>query len=420
MSRPKVVIIGSGFGGLTAAKALRRADVDLLVLDKTNHHLFQPLLYQVATAALSPADIAVPIREILRHQANTTVIMAEAERIDPKNKIVVTGEWEKIPYDDLIVAVGGMHSYFGRDDWEPFAPGIKTLEDAIHIREKILMAFEHAERCHNSHEAKSYLRFIIIGGGPTGVEVAGAIAEIARQTLFKNFRKIKPEQSEIFLIEGANQVLPSYPPSLGGIAHRDLEKLGVNVMTSAKVTEVKADGVWIGATFIEARNIIWAAGNQASELIKTLGIPTDKQGRALVEKDLSIPGFPDVFVIGDAAYSTDKKGICLPGIAPVAIQQGRYVAKLIRKKIPMGKRPPFVYFDKGQMATIGRAKAVAVIGKLKLSGLIAWLAWSFIHIAYLINFKNRIIVMIEWSFWYLTGHRNVRLIVPPIEEEMKK
>lgn len=419
MTNPKVVIIGGGFAGLTVAKALKKANVDLLILDRTNHHLFQPLLYQVATAGLSPADIAMPIREILRHQANASVIMAEATSIDPLQKSIHLTDGEKISYDFLVVAVGGQDSYFGKDEWRQFAPGIKTLEDAIHIREKILMAFEHAERCDRPHEAQDYLRFVIIGGGPTGVEVAGAIAEIARETMFKNFRKIKPEQAEIFLIEGADQVLPSYPPDLGKKAEKELEKLGVNVMTRTKVTEVKPDGVWIGMRFIQACNVIWAAGNQASPLLKTMGIPLDRQGRAIVEKDLTIPGFSDVFVIGDAAYSQGKNGTPLPGIAPVAIQQGKYVAKIIKKRLIKEKRPPFRYFDKGQMATIGRAKAVAMIGKLKMSGLIAWLAWSFIHIVYLVNFRSRVMVMMEWFFWYLTGHRNVRLIVPSIDEEQK-
>lgn len=413
----RVIIVGGGFGGLTAAKGLKKADVDLLIIDKTNHHLFQPLLYQVATAGLSPADIALPIREILRNQKNATVIMGEVVDISLVQKQLTLGNGSLYSYDVLVLAVGGRHSYFGHEEWEAFAPGIKSLVDAERIRNEILLAFEHAECCADPHEAQTYMRFAIIGGGPTGVELAGAIAEIAEQTMIKNFRKIRPEKAEIFLIEGLNQILPSYPERLSKKAQRDLEKMGVRVLTNSKVTHIMPNGVWLGDTLLEAHNIIWAAGNQASPLLKVLGVPLDKQGRAIVEKDLSLPGHPEVFVIGDAAYAIDAANKSLPGIAPVAIQQGRYVARIIKANIPSQKRYPFFYFDKGQMATIGRAKAIAQIGKLQISGFLAWMAWSLIHIVYLINFRSKIMVMMEWFFWYCTGHRNARLIIPQVPEE---
>lgn len=413
MALLKVIILGGGFGGINAAKGLRKADVDVLVIDKTNHHVFQPLLYQVASAALSPGNIAVPIREVLQHQSNTSVIMANATKINLQQKKVQVQNGEEFSYDYLILAPGASHSYFGHDQWETYAPGLKTIADAIRIREKILFAFEMAERSDNLEQRESYLRFIIIGGGPTGVEMAGAIAEISRKTMFKNFRKIKPEQSEIYLIEGMPQILPSYPLSLARIAQKDLEKLGVKVLTSTFVTEIAENGVFLGSQFLSTMNVIWAAGNRASPLLQTLQIPLDKQGRALVGSDLSVPGHPEVFVIGDAAYCEDKKGNPLPAIAPVAIQQAAYVAKIIKKK--SAKRVPFRYFDKGTMATIGKEKAVAVVGKLKLSGRIAWWAWCFIHILYLISFRNRVIVLTQWFFWYLTGKRPVRLITRPIE-----
>lgn len=413
----RVVIIGAGFGGLKTAQALKKADVDILLIDKTNHHLFQPLLYQVATAALSPADIAMPIREVFRNQPNARVIMADVENIDLGQKRVFLKEGETADYDVLIIAVGGRHSYFGNPEWEKNAEGLKTLEDALYIRGKLLMAFEHAERNPNPEEQEQWMRFVIIGGGPTGVEMAGAIAEIARQTLFKNFRRIKPEDAQIFLVEGASQILPSYPERLAKKAQNDLEKMGVTVLLNAKVTNVMPEGVDLNGTFLNARTLIWAAGNEASPLVKKLSVPLDKQGRVIVNSDLSVPQHPDVFVIGDAACCLGKEGKPLPGIAPVAIQQASFVAKLIKRSLPPEKRPPFRYIDKGQMATIGRAKAVAMVGKIQISGLLAWLAWSFIHIWYLINFRSRFMVMLEWIFWYFSGHRNVRLIIPSIDEE---
>lgn len=417
MAYPKVVIIGGGFGGLSVAKGLCDAKVEILVVDRTNHHVFQPLLYQVASGALSSGNIAAPIREILRHQQNTTVIMANIVSIDTLNKKVTAKNGDSYSYDYLIVAAGASHSYFNHPEWEEVAPGLKTIQDAVRIREKVLLAFELAERSDSISQAIKFLRFVIIGGGPTGVEMAGDIAEIAHRTMFKNFRKIRPEQAEIYLIEGLPQILPSYPKDLAYIAQSDLEKLGVKVLTNTMVTNVTKEGVMLGDKFLESSTIIWAAGNQASPLLKTLNVPLDKQGRVLVQPDLSIPGHPEVFVIGDAALFVDKQGMPLPGIAPVAIQQGRYIAKLIKKRIPPENRSPFKYFDKGMMATIGKAKAVGVIRKLHFSGFLAWLAWCFVHIMYLITYRNRAIVMLQWTFWYLTGRRPVRLITRPIEDD---
>lgn len=418
MSQPRVIIIGGGFGGLNAAKSLKNAPVDVLVIDKTNHHLFQPLLYQVASAALSPADISAPIRKVLRKQKNTTVIMGEVSSIDLTKKTVTLADDAVFPYDYLILAPGANHSYFGHDAWENYAPGLKTLVDALRIREKVLMALEHAERCDSPQERQKFLRFVVIGGGPTGVEMAGAIAEIAHQTMFENFRNIKPENSEVYLIEGAAQILPSYPPHLGNHAQRDLEKMGVKVLLNTFVTDINQDGVVAGNSLIETANVIWAAGNQASPLLKTLSVPLDKQGRVFVDPDLSIPSYPNAFVIGDAAHILDKTGQPLPGVAPVAMQGGHYVAALIRKAIPKEQRRPFRYLDKGTMATIGKHKAVAQMGRWEFTGLLAWLAWGVIHIMFLITFSNRILVMMRWFFWYLTGTRTVWLITRP--DSLKK
>ncbi len=414
----KVVIVGGGFGGLTVAKNIKKAKADVLVIDKTNHHLFQPLLYQVASAALSPGEIAIPIREILRKQENVTVIMGDVVRVDKNTKHLEMLNGDRIGYDYLVLAVGARHSYFGKDEWEEFAPGLKTIKDALHIREEVLISFEKAERLDNLAEATKYLNFIIIGGGPTGVEMAGAVAEIAHHTMFKNFRRIRPEKSQIFLIEAFPQILPSYPEKLATYARKDLEKMGVRVITGKKVTNVTADGVQVEETFYPCKNIIWAAGNQAAPLLKTLDVPLDRQGRVLVERDLSIPGNPEIFVIGDAACSMGKNGKPLPGIAPVAIQQGKYVSKILKK--PHKKRSPFRYFDKGSMATIGKGKAIAMVGKLQLTGIVAWLMWCFIHIVYLIGFRNRLTVMIEWFLFYLTGQRGARLIYSSVESHFAR
>lgn len=414
--RKKVIIIGGGFGGLNAAKTLKRADVDVLLIDKTNHHLFQPLLYQVATAALSPADIAVPIREVLSNQKNASVLLANIISIDKEKREVVSQNGDAYSYDYLILAPGSTHSYFNHDEWEKDAPGLKTLNDALKIRERIILSYERAERCNDPAEALRFMRFIIVGGGPTGVEMAGAIAEIARQTLVKNFRNIKPEQTKIYLIEGGNEVLSGYPKKLTDKAKADLEKMGVEVMLNTRVTRVTSDGVWMGEHFLESPNIIWAAGNETSNLIKSLNTATDRAGRAMVGPDLTIPGYPNIFVIGDAAHVLDKEGNLVPGIAPAAIQEGKYVATLIRYNTPADDRRPFVYFNKGMMATIGKAKAVAVTGKLQLSGYIAWLAWCFVHIAFLISFSNKMLVMIQWFYLYAINRRRARIITNPITD----
>jgi len=415
MAYTRVIIVGGGFGGLNCAKKLKGAQLDILLIDKTNHHLFQPLLYQVASAALSPGEIAIPIREILRKQDNATVIMGEIVQVDKKLKQLVLRNGDRIGYDYLVLAVGARHSYFGHDAWEQFAPGLKTIKDALHIREEILISFERAERLDSISEAAKYLNFVIIGGGPTGVEMAGAIAEIAHKTMFKNFRRIRPEKSKVFLIEAAPHILPVYPEKLSARAKKDLEKLGVCVMENTKVMNVTSEGVQTETTFYPCKNVIWAAGNQASPLLKTLDVPLDRAGRVLVEPDLSIPGSPEIFVIGDAACSMGKDGKPLPGIAPTAIQQGCYVAKIIKKRTVKEKRPPFKYFDKGSMATIGKFKAVAMVGKLQVAGLLAWSMWCFIHIVYLIGFRSRLAVMVEWILFYLTGQRGARLIYNSVE-----
>ncbi len=420
MTKPKVVIVGGGFGGINIAEKLKHANFDIVLIDKKNHHLFQPLLYQVATAALSPADIAVPLREIVRNHKNTQVIMGEVVDIDKGQRQITLGNGDVLSYDYLVLAVGASHSYFGKDEWAPLAPGLKTLTDALQIREKILISFEKAERMENSEEAAKYLNFVIIGAGPTGVEMAGAIAEIAHNTMFKNFRRIKPEKSKIYLIEGTARVLPPYPAELSYRAKSDLEKLGVKIITKTLVTKVTENGVYIGEDFIGAKNIIWAAGNQAAPILKKLEVQLDRQGRAVVNPDLSLPDFPEIFVIGDAAATKGKKGEFLPAVASVAIQQGRYLGNLLKKQLPKEKRSPFKYFDKGVMATIGKAKAVAYIGKIRLTGFIAWIAWLAIHVGYLIGFRNRFSVMLQWFFHYFTGIRGARIIHRSIDEELPK
>lgn len=415
MDTKKVIIVGGGFGGLNAIQGLKKTSFDILVIDKYNHHVFQPLLYQVATASLSPGNIASPIREILSTQDNAAVIMGEVIHIDKERKTIHLRNGDRFYYDYLILAPGTSHSYFGNPEWEKFAPGLKTIHDALTIREKILLSYERAERCTNPELISKYMRFVIIGGGPTGVEMAGALAEMAKKSLTGNFQHIRPEQSEIYLIEGEEQLLPPFPKRLADKVLKDLRKMGVRVLLKTRVTQVANDGIYIGDQFLPSANIFWAAGNQASPLLRTLNVPLDRAGRVKVEPDLSIPGNPEIFVIGDAAFMLDKKGKPLPGIAPVAIQQGRYVAKILRENPQL--RPPFAYFDKGMMATVGKSKAIAVVGKLQFSGFFAWLAWSFIHIFYLVTFPNRVLVMIQWIFWYITNQRRVRIINRPIADE---
>ena len=410
MANAKVLILGGGFGGLNAAKALGNSKFDVWLIDKTNHHLFQPLLYQVASAALSPGDIAIPIREILSPYENITVLMGEVVGIDKENRHVVLRNGDRVAYEYLIIALGARHSYFGNDQWEEFAPGLKTLGDALNIRERILLSFEKAERCDSISEAKKYLNFVIIGGGPTGVEMAGAIAEIAYETLMKNFRRIDTTKTRIYLVEGSPHILPVYPEKLSNKAQSYLEHFGVTVITGKRVTNISHEGVTIEDMMIPAENILWAAGNQASQVLKTLNVPLDRQGRANVEPDLSLPDHPEVFVIGDTACAMDKKGKPLPALAPVAVQQGRYVAKILRKQLPKNERPPFNYLDKGTMATIGKTKAIGMFGQVQFSGLIAWLAWCFVHVMYLIGFRNRIVVTLQWFFAYFSPKRGARLI----------
>lgn len=419
MSYPKTVIVGAGFGGLEVAKDLGKAKTDILLIDRLNHHLFQPLLYQVATCALSPGDIATPVRQIIKKQENTSFIMGSVGRIDKEKRIVYLECGMQIGFDYLVLAPGARHSYFGNDHWEELAPGLKTIQDATKIRERILMAFEEAERAPNFSEAAKCLCFAIIGAGPTGVELAGSMAEIAFKSLKRNFRKIRPDQAKIYLIEGAPCVLPGFAESLSRRAQMDLEKLGVMVLTNKKVTGITPEGVMCGSELIVAPTVIWAAGNTASPLLKTLDTPLDRQGRALVEKDLSIPGHPNIFVIGDAAHFTGPTGQPLPGLAPVAKQQGRFVADLILKNIPQEQRKAFRYFDKGSLATIGKGKAVGSVGKVTFTGFFAWLTWSLVHIFYLIDFKNRLKVLLHWSYLYLTGRRSVQLITRPIEHDQK-
>jgi NADH:quinone reductase (non-electrogenic) len=407
--RKKIVIIGGGFGGLSAAKEFGDYDADITVIDKTNHHVFQPLLYQVATAALSPADIAEPIRSVVRKDKNITVVMDEVTNIDRANREVVTNN-SKYPFDYLIVAIGSRHSYFGKDEWEKYAPGLKTLNDALYIREKILSSLEKAEKINDKEKAKKYLAYVIVGGGPTGVEMAGAIAEIVNISMMKDFRNINSGMTKVYLVEGEPRVLTTYPPDLSDRAAKDLESLGVELIFNQRVTDVNDDGVKVGDRFIETKNIIWAAGNTIPALIKTLKAEYDKAGRVLVKPDLSLKDDPNIFVIGDAGNLKGKNGNLLPGIAPTAMQEGRYVAKIIMEGKDADLREPFKYFDKGTMATIGRARAVCLIAGLKFTGYFAWVLWGLIHILYLISFRNKFRVMAEWVWDYLTFRRGIRLI----------
>lgn len=406
--KKKIIIIGGGFAGLNVARKIKSKNCEVLLLDKKNHHLFQPLLYQVASAALSPADIAFPLREIFKHRKNTTVLMGEVSKIDKAKKTVSIND-QTFSYDYLVIATGAKHSYFGKNEWEKNAPGLKTLTDALNIREKILLSFERAERTEDREKADQYMSFVIIGAGPTGVEMAGAIAEIAHSTLLKNFRKIDPHKTKVYLIEAAPRVLPPYSPSSSERAKKDLEKMGVEVLLNTKVIDITEDGVKTETSFIPSKNVIWAAGNQASALLKELDVPLDRQGRVIVEKDLSIPNHPEIFVIGDAACFMEKDK-ALPAVATAAIQQGAYLGKILNKDIPNEQRKPFKYFDKGNLATIGKGKAVAEVKGLRFSGFFAWVIWAFIHVFYLVGFRNRYSVLLQWYFHYFTGMRGARLI----------
>lgn len=416
--RPRVVIIGGGFGGLNAATALKKADVDILLIDKMNHHLFQPLLYQVATAALSPADIAKPIREIVNKQKNVRVILDEALWIDRERNVVGLTE-DEIAFDYLIIAVGTKHSYFGNDQWAERAPGLKTLADAVNIREKILFSFEEAEKRQGKENISKYLNFVVVGGGPTGVEMAGAIAQIAKRDMVKDFRSIDPEDVHIYLIEGLDSILQMYESPLNEKGRRALESMGVVVKTGDMVSEINKNFVSFGDDTIYSTNIIWAAGNEAPELLQSLNADLDKAGRVKVEKDCTIPGSPHIFAIGDNALFLDENEDPLPALAPVAIQQGRYAANIIDKNIPPNEREAYRYKDRGYMTTIGRAKAVYQTGLFKISGFIAWLAWVFVHIFSLISFRNKIKVMMEWIWHYITLDHGMRLIVSKYESRNK-
>jgi NADH dehydrogenase len=441
----RVVIVGAGFGGLNAAQALGNAPVSITVIDRQNHHTFQPLLYQVATAGLSPGEIAAPIRSILHRHKNVEVLMAEVTGFDLERRVVriaaQSGEAQcndvrnheaqdylenpaqEIPYDYLIVAAGASHAYFGHDEWETFAPGLKTVEDALEIRRRVLLAFELAERRAAAGEGSDPLNFVVVGGGPTGVELAGTLAEICRHALAQDFRCIDPRRARIHLIEGGLHVLPAYPEDLSRSALEQLQRLGVEVLTSTMVTNVEPGVVHMRATngdkTMNAAVILWAAGVAASPLGKKLGVPIDRAGRVLVNPDLSLPGHPEVFVIGDLAALKDSSGKLLPGVAPVALQQGKFVAKLIRRETELAgtaphseaaPRPAFHYHDKGSLATIGRSAAIAQFGKIHISGFMAWLAWLFVHIFFLIGFRNRILVFIQWAWSYFTYERSARLI----------
>ncbi len=404
MDGPHIVIVGGGFGGLYAARELRRAEARVTIIDRRNFHLFQPLLYQVATAALNPSDIAAPIRSILRRQKNVSVILGEAMRIDTKKRIVVLTEGE-VAYDTLIVATGATHSYFNHPEWERDAPGLKTIEDALEIRRRVLLAFEEAERQTDPERQQAWLTFVIVGAGPTGVELAGALSEIARQTMLRDFRRINPSSARVVLVEGKERVLPTYPADLSAKAEAQLRRLGVEVITNAVVTSVDDHEVRVGDTTIAARTVLWAAGVQASPLAQSLGVPLDRAGRVVVEPDLTIPGHPEVFVIGDLAAVPN-----VPGVAPAAIQEGVHTARNIERAIEGQPRRAFRYHDKGLLATIGRAAAVADLGRIHLSGLPAWLAWLGVHIYFLIGFRNRLLVLLEWAWAYVTYQRGARLI----------
>jgi NADH:quinone reductase (non-electrogenic) len=409
MARPRVVIIGGGFGGLSAAKALGGAPVDVVLLDRRNHHVFQPLLYQVATAALSPGDIASPIRWILRHQPNVTVWLAAVTGIDTAARRVELADGV-VPYDYLIVAAGATHAYFGHDDWRPYAPGLKTLEDALDIRRKVLLAFEEAEREQDPAVRRRLLTFVIVGGGPTGTELAGALAEISRHALVHDFRSIAPASARIVLLEGGPAVLGTYPPRLASFAQAALERLGVEVRTGARVTGVEPGRVRVGDEVIEAGTVLWAAGVSASPLGRALGAPVDRAGRVLVHPDLSIPEHPEVFVVGDlAAFRTGDGGL-LPGVAQVALQGAAHAAGNVRRAIAGQPSTPFVYRNLGNLATIGRNVAVADFGWARVKGYLAWLIWVFVHIFNLIGFRNRLVVMTDWAVSYMTYQRSVRLI----------
>jgi len=413
-SRPRVVVVGAGFGGLTAAQRLARLPVQITVVDRKNHHTFQPLLYQVATAGLSPGEIAAPIRWILRAHSNIEVLLEEVQDFNLKARTVITNE-QVLGYDYLVIASGASHAYFGHPEWERLAPGLKSIEDALEIRRRVLLAFELAERQVAAGVPDFPLTFVVVGGGPTGTELAGTLAEISRHVLANEFRSIDPARTKIILLEGGPRVLPAYSEELSKKGQEQLERLGVEVRTSNMVTGIGPGVVWVGNTRIPAQVVLWAAGVAASPLGSKLDAPIDRAGRVHVQPDLSLPNHPEVFVIGDLAALEDERGKMLPGVAPVALQQGAWVAKTIARDLEHQPRRIFHYHDKGSLATIGRAAGVAQFPKFSLSGYFAWLAWLFIHIFFLIGFRNRVIVMIQWAWSYLTYERGARLITGSTE-----
>ena len=407
---PHVLILGGGFAGLYAAKQLRDAPVRVTVVDRRNHHLFQPMLYQVATAGLNPSDIASPIRSILRSSKNTEVLLAEVSEVDVDARTVRFTDGGSTSYDYLVVATGARHSYFGHDEWEALAPGLKSLDDALEIRRRVLLAFERAERETDAVRRHAYLTFVIVGGGPTGVEMAGAVAEIRRYALRRDFRHIDPGEATVMLLEGGPRLLPSYPPSLSDQAKQKLRRLGVEVRTETLVTDIRPGSVNAAGWVIPTRTVIWAAGNTASPVLQSLGAPLDRMGRAIVEPDCTIPGHPEVFVLGDAAAFEHQEGGALPGICPVAIQMGEYTGATIEGDLAGRPRLAFRYWDKGQLAVIGRGQAVADIWKLHFGGFVAWLVWIFVHVFFLIGFRNRVMVLLQWGWSYITYSRGARLI----------
>jgi NADH dehydrogenase len=418
-SRPHVVIVGGGFGGLYAAKTLGDKPVRVTIIDRKNHHTFQPLLYQVATAGLSPGEIAMPIRGILGKYRNIEVLLGEVTDIDLKNKLLHLppnelagdpGERGEIAYDYLILATGASHNYFSHPEWAPLAPGLKTIEDATEIRRRVLLAFELAERSARLERETGPINFVIVGAGPTGVELAGTLVEIARRVLASDFRHIDPKRTRILLVEAGPRVLPAYPEDLSHSAERQLRRLGVEVMVNAMVTNITHDHVGIGSERIPSAVTLWSAGVAASSLGRKLGVPTDRAGRVLVDPGLTIPGYPNVFVIGDLASVKQKNGSLVPGVAPAAIQMGKFAGKTVMEDLAGRPRKHFEYWDKGSLATIGRAAAVADLGRIHLSGFIAWLSWLFVHVFFLIGFKNRVLVMLEWAWSYFTFQRGARLI----------
>lgn len=417
-SIPRVVIVGGGFAGLNAARALKKAPVHVTLVDRRNYHLFQPLLYQVATAALAPGEIASPIRGILRKQRNTEVIMAEVTGVDRDAKLVRLGDGSALSYDYLIIAAGAVDQYFGHSEWSVEAPGLKNIDDATEIRRRFLLAFEAAEREEDPERRAGLLTTVVIGGGSTGVEMAGAMAEVSRHTLRREFRHIDPSSARVILLEGGPRLLPAYVPKLSEKAERALRERGVEVRTGSIVTRIDHDAIYIGDERIPTRNVVWAAGVAASPLVAMLGAEVDRMGRAHVGPDLSIAGHPEIFVVGDAAHALGPDGRPYPGLAPVAIQQGVWVARNIRRELAGEERKPFRYLDKGTMSTIGRGDAIAEIGALKFSGLFAWLAWLFVHLLFLIGFRNRVAVLMGWAWSYLTWQSSSRLITGEVSRNL--